>query len=90
MSSTLSNNTPAPVTLPTLTNDMYLVRRCRSPSFNYHESPPSPPPTLQDGMHDALKLNGIKETDNQILQMEQVKDEDFMSCSTIACQFTAV
>lgn len=91
-SSASSDHTPAPVTPPTLTNDIYPVTRYRSPSFDYYESPPSPPRTLQDQMHVAyahdnmhlakillLKLKGIEVTDDQDPRIEQVKDEDFSS-----------
>ncbi|KIP11731.1 hypothetical protein PHLGIDRAFT_114308 [Phlebiopsis gigantea 11061_1 CR5-6] len=90
-SSTSSDRTPAPITPPALAVDLYPARY-RSPSFDYYESPPSPPRTLQDQMHVAyahdnmhlakillLKLQGIEVTDDKDPRIDQVKDEDFTS-----------
>ncbi|EKM61465.1 uncharacterized protein PHACADRAFT_248094 [Phanerochaete carnosa HHB-10118-sp] len=90
-SSTSSDITPAPLTPPTVTNDLWPARYT-IPPFDYYESPPSPPRTLQDQMqvayaHDnmhlakilLLKLKGIEVTDDKDPRIDQVKDEDFSS-----------
>ncbi|GJE86270.1 hypothetical protein PsYK624_023500 [Phanerochaete sordida] len=90
-SSTSSDNTPAPVTPPTLTNELWPARYSVPPT-DYYESPPSPPRTLQDQMqvayaHDnmhlakilLLKLKGIEVTDDKDPRIDQVRDEDFSS-----------
>lgn len=91
-SSTSSDLTPAPITPPTLGNNLldFQVRNCPELDFDYYDSPPSPPRTIEDQMHVAyahdnfhlakillLRLKGIEVTGDNDPRIAQVKDEDF-------------